>query len=361
MNYVITLKNNINYSDIRRLTVFYQAVIGYDGLSLYLTLFEEQQTIEKLKENNINSSFDLKRLLRITNMNNRSLKIALQKLESLKLLRTYFRKKTQTYNFILYSPIPEENFISYDKILNSIQSKLTDEDINVLHYLAKPINDNEYDDITCSFDIDHDHNALMFENSLDFAIIDQKIIRKGLNPELYMPFKKEIINLADAYNLKEKNIFKFLVESWNKDNVEYEFFDFELFKKLLIKNNSINQNFVSKSTQLKLEINNNEKEQNLTCLDIKIKEMLETNSFLYCRLLLNQDSINDELAHSIIKSKTELKLNQGFINCILEFCYLKNKYINPKYFDKISGTVSKGEFNNILSLMNFLKRSLVTI
>lgn len=115
----LILEENIDNNDYQYLFMLYQPIIGTNAISLYLTLIQEKNLT-----NRINLEFNHKRLMLLLNLNEIELLQAFQKLETYKLLVSYYFPLKSIYIYKLQKPLLPQQFFANRELENNLITKL---------------------------------------------------------------------------------------------------------------------------------------------------------------------------------------------------------------------------------------------
>ncbi len=148
-----TVVNRTILTDFERKTIIslYEPIIGVNAVSLYFTLWQDLERA---------SSFDTKynhhHLMSILKLGLEPLTTARRALESLGLLRTFFKAgEINDYYYELYSPLTPYEFFNHPifnvVLYNNVGS--TEYDALVKYYKKQPSTPKDYEEITSSLDV----------------------------------------------------------------------------------------------------------------------------------------------------------------------------------------------------------------
>lgn len=210
--FTINQNNQLNNEDISSLTLLYLPLMGIDSFALYSIL----SSLEINTEYNFKKIIDLSTIRTLQSLNN-----ALDKLEGLGLLKTYFNKD-DGYIFEVIPPLKEREFIKEELLMALLETEIGSIEIEKIKSKYKPINrkyknvTKEFQDvftigtkivsstiknlITPSINVqNNDFNYSLFKLLFDTSIIDETVLNDS-------EFKKWIMRLSYVYKLNEEEL-----------------------------------------------------------------------------------------------------------------------------------------------------------
>lgn len=292
----LILEENIDATNYQYLFMLYQPIIGINAINLYLTLIQEKNLT-----NRINLEFNHKRLMLLLDINEIELLQAFQKLETYKLLISYYYSLKSTYIYQLQKPLLPKQFFANPDLENNLTNKL---------------------------------GTLQFER--------QKYYFLKFQPEI----TEDFINISHT---KEEEI------SPSRINLQ------QLISKLnkTEGNIIINQsNKIKKSHQLRANLQVETQTFNINNKNIlnqtlnSIQEKSPEEYLIY----LTKEPINNKLKNTLKLLTLNYQLNSEVINCLLEYTWFKNdKRIEPNYILKIAKTFQENKIDNANDALKHLK------
>ena len=230
--YTVINKSIITEQDKNIVSMLYQPIIGYTATALYYTL------LNSLKEKEIMSE-DLTHhhLMSIMQLKLEEIVKALEKLEAIGLIKTYFKKDNiNQYVYIIYSPLQASDFFNHPilniVLYNNIGKKEYEKIIN--SFKIPNINLKDYEDITASFDdvfqsvkgssmdsvqdiLKRESNTIHMQHNIDFDHIRSSIPESQMNEKCLNDEVKELINqLSYIYNLSTIDMQEIIRNSINE-------------------------------------------------------------------------------------------------------------------------------------------------
>ncbi len=230
--YTVINKSIITEQDRKIVSMLYQPIIGYTGVSLYYTLLnslnEQELMSDDLTHHHLMSTMQLKL---------EDIVIAREKLEAIGLIKTYVKKDNiNQYVYLLYSPLEPNEFFNHPilniVLYNNIGKK---EYEKILNYFKIPnYNLKDYEDITSSFDdvfkstrgtimemeediTKRDSNNIEINKGVDFNLIISSIPKSQLNDRCFNEETKNLINnLSYIYNINSLEMQNLIRDSLNE-------------------------------------------------------------------------------------------------------------------------------------------------
>lgn len=180
----------LEVTQVKTLYMLYQPLIGYEGVTLYLTLASDVKQLSLSRATSLVS-----RILKITGMSLKSFNDALKKLEALKLVTTYLYQDNQRYLLEINPPLEPLKFLE-NSILNTLlKDRLGEDDYakTVLNYKIPIIKEEFYQDVSSRFG---DVFEIVTEGQ-QLSIASKSIINKPQNRIFewdYSSFEQELAN-----------------------------------------------------------------------------------------------------------------------------------------------------------------------
>ena len=212
--YTVINKTILTLEDRNNLICLYEPIIGSIAVSLYLTLWNDLDKLEISSKD-----FNHHHLMSLMKMDLNSLKTAREALESVGLIKTYYKEgDVNSYIYELYSPLTPKEFLNhpiFNIVLYNNIGKVEYEAIKAL-YQKVDFDLSSYTDITKKindtfksstqlpeFDIKSKEYLKVNANDIiDFDLLVSSIPRGLLNEKTLNKRIKDLINnLAFVYNL----------------------------------------------------------------------------------------------------------------------------------------------------------------
>jgi len=351
--YSVSIKKKVSNEDKKNLLKLYQPILGPQVTSIYLTLLEEKEVLEKL--NNLN--FNEKRLMKLLKLTKTKLMDGIHKLEGIKLIKSRYQKVKKVMNFQIQSPLEPNDFFANIVLNEMLKNSLGEEDYEILRYwyLEEEIIDEELEDLSVSFleafpeetseitlknlhmnEVVLNEKRIVKDELINFDNLELELIKNDLPVfALTKNIKKLLIENVSFFGLDQKRILELLIEVYN---YEEKIFDYQLLK-LHLKNEIQKQSEtikLSKVDKMKVEFK-----------QIDPEEYIE--SLTGAKPTLNLKNLVDQL-----KNKYHLAIEN--INCLLNYSTLKNSgRIIERYILKIAETLNKKQICELDDVMEHLK------
>ena len=230
--YIVVNKTVIQNEDRHLLTMLYQPIIGYTAVSLYLTLVDDLDTL-----NRISNDLTHHHLMSIMQLRLEDIMIAREKLEAVGLLKTYFKKgNINNYVYLLYSPISANEFFNHPilniVLYNNIGKKEYDKRQEM--FKVPRVRLNDYQDISCKFnevfkssnmkpfevieDIEKREEAsIVVDDIIDFNLLIASIPSGLVSNRCFNEDTKKLINnLSLVYNIDTERMSALVRTSLNE-------------------------------------------------------------------------------------------------------------------------------------------------
>ena len=196
--YVVINRTVLNDQTRKILTMLYQPIIGSYSCNLFFTLWMDLDRTEFMSDEETHHH-----LMTSTGLSLNELVAAREKLEAVGLLKTYYKEREESNNYIyeLFSPLEPNEFFSHPVLnivlYNSLGKKEYEKAFN--YFKIPRLNLHEYEDITQSFtDIYESAPLTVFENNIQNIKQNNKL---GINISNQIDFDllissipKEMIN-----------------------------------------------------------------------------------------------------------------------------------------------------------------------
>lgn len=210
--FTINQNNQLNNEDISSLSLLYLPLMGIDSFALYSIL----SNLNKNTEYNFKKIIDLSTIKTLKELNS-----ALDKLEGLGLLKTYFNEE-DGYVFELIPPLKEREFIQEELLMALLETEIGSLEIEKIKSKYKPIN-KKYKNVTKEFqDVfsittkkateyvknlvspiisikNENFNYSLFKLLFEASDIDESLLNDS-------EFKQKIIRLSYVYQLNEEEM-----------------------------------------------------------------------------------------------------------------------------------------------------------
>ena len=215
--YTVVNKTVLNDTDRKLVSMLYQPIIGHTAISLYYTLIDDLDKLEIMSD-----ELTHHHLMATMQLKLEDIVIAREKLEASGLLKTYYKKgSTNSYVYLLYSPLSANEFFSHPilnvVLYNNLGKKEYEKLLN--YYKIPKINLKEYEDITCSFDevfsstkgsyleiendvTKRDSNNILINKGVDFNLLISSLPENIVSEKCFTKETKDLINaLSFTYDL----------------------------------------------------------------------------------------------------------------------------------------------------------------
>ncbi len=213
--YTVVNKTVLTEADRKNLITLYEPIIGSLAVSLYLTLWRD---LDKLEIMSID--FTHHHLMAILKMDLEAIRIAREALESVGLLKTFYKEaEINSYVYELYSPLPANEFFAHPILNVILYNNLGNKEYDLIkkEYEKMQVDLTGYTDISkmlnmtfksvsaniSHFDVQsHTIKPIELEKQIDFDLIISSIPKGILSNKAFNKKTKDLINeLAFLYNL----------------------------------------------------------------------------------------------------------------------------------------------------------------
>ena len=191
----------------------YEPIIGYAAVSLYLTLWRDLDRLEL-----VSLDYTHHHLMTILKCDLETIKQAREALESVGLIKTYFKEgDINSYVYLLYSPLTPKEFFNHPILNIVLYNNIGKYEYDLLkqEYSEFKIDLKEYEEITkklnetykpsCNVSFEAkgvNVNPLTTEDQVDFDFLLSSLPKGLINQKAFTKKMKELINnLAFIYNL----------------------------------------------------------------------------------------------------------------------------------------------------------------
>ncbi len=222
-NYIVINKTVLHEEDRRLLTLLYQPIIGYTAVSLYFTLVDDLDMLQRMSDD-----LNHHHLMATMQLKLEEIVVAREKLEAVGLLKTYLKTGSNInhYVYVLYSPIAASEFFSHPILNVVLYNNIGKKEYDRRQELFKvpKISLKEYEDISHKFnDIYSSSNLKPFEvvdtietkeeakielhRVIDFNLLMASIPGGLLSSRCFSEDAKHLIDaLAVIYNIDTQNM-----------------------------------------------------------------------------------------------------------------------------------------------------------
>lgn len=230
--YLVVNKTIINASDSKIITMLYQPIIGYSAVSLYFTLIDDLDKLELMSE-----ELTHHHLMSTMQLKLEDIIMALDKLEAVGLVKTYYKKDNiNNFVYLLYSPLSSNEFFNHPILNIVLYNNLGKKEYEkVLNYYKVPrLNLKDYIDVTSSFDevftpistnnfnivdkvIRKEEGHILLNKSIDFNMLISSIPKSMLNEKCFTTDTKNLINsLSYTYNIDNLSMVSLVRDNINE-------------------------------------------------------------------------------------------------------------------------------------------------
>lgn len=251
--YLVINKTILTEIDKKNLINLYEPIIGALPISLYLTLWSDLDKLEM-----ISIDFTHHHLMTLLKTKLDDIKEARSALESVGLLKTYFKKGDDINNYIyeLFSPLSSYEFFNHPILNVVLYNNIGENEYNkLLKIYKKPVfNYDNYEEITSKLNYtfkstvgnifnnedirNKEEGHVNIESLIDFDLLMESIPNKVLSEKALNKKTKELINnLSFIYNL---------------DTLKMS----EIIRLTIDNNGMINKDLLLKETRKNYEYNN---------------------------------------------------------------------------------------------------------
>ena len=351
--YTVINKTILTENDRKILTMLYQPIIGSDSINLFFTFWMDLDKNEfmSMEENHHH-------LMTSMSMPLDKIVSAREKLEAIGLLRTFYKEKEDSNNYVyeLFSPITPGEFFSHP-VLNIVlyNSVGKSEYERIINYFKVPrVNLNDYQDISKSFDdIFSSRPSSTFENNIQSIRSNNSL---GINIDNRVDFDY-LFSIMPKETISEKTFSKDIRKLLNDLSWVYDLSTDEL--KNIILSSLNNKNMIDKTT-LRKNARNYYQYQNKG----KLPSLVFQNQPEYLRSPIGKDSKKAKVIYTFettspynfLRSKNngakptdrdlklienlriDLELQPAVINVLLDYALrVNNNKLNKNFIETIAG------------------------
>lgn len=363
--YIVYNKTILNDFDKKILISFYEPIIGYLPISLYLSLWND------LDNKQISREFTHHHLMGILRSKLDLIKEARTSLEAVGLLKTYvYEGDLKNYVYELYSPLTPAEFFNHP-ILNIVLYN----NLGVIEYerlkssyQKVKIDLKEYKDITKMLDevytsvsdipvidaIDRTIGNIICEDQVDFDFIMAAIPKGVINEKAFNKKTKELINnLAFMYQMNSLKMMGIIRSVLN----EYKMIDKNNLKIACRKEFELHHNtlptliYRSQPEYLKSPEGDNTPKG-------KIIQIFENISPVdYLRIKNKGTKPTNSEMKIIEKLIVDMELKPAVVNVLLDYVLRKNNYkLNVGYIETIAGQWKRANLKTAAEAMEFAEK-----
>ena len=351
--YTVINKTILTENDRKILTMLYQPIIGSDSINLFFTLWMDLDKNEfmSIEENHhhlmTSMSMPLDRIVS-----------AREKLEAIGLLKTFFKEKEDSNNYVyeLFSPISASEFFSHP-ILNIVlyNSVGKSEYQRITNYFKVPrVNLNDYEDITKEFSEIFSSNpsttfenniqnvksnnslGISIENKIDFDYLISSMPKETINDKTSTKDIKKLLNdLTWIYNLDLDELKNVILSSLNNKN---------MIDKTALRKNARNYYQYQNNGKLPSLIFQNQPEYLRSPIgkDSKRAKMIYTfetiSPYNFLKSKNNGAKPTDRDLKLIENLGIDLELKPAVINVLLDYALMvNNNKLNKNFIETIAG------------------------
>ncbi len=369
--YTVYNKGIITEERIKVLTNLYQPLIGFSAVSLYLTLLNDLNKVNK-----INNSYTHHHLMTSMQLNLDSIMDARYKLEGIGLMKTYVKEgEIDEYLYILYSPISAYEFFNHPILNVVLYNNIGAIEYEKLqsYYKEDKINTKDFEDITTSFESIFTSNTntnLLFDNSdiendqirkieiksnFDLDLLIQSIPKRLVNEKCFNDeVKSLILNLAYIYKIDNLNMQGLVRNSLNERG---------MIDKTELRKSCRNYYQFENNGRLPTLIYNRQPEYLKTPLgnDSKLSKLIyyfeNTTPYDFLKKSYGKGEPTNRDKKLIEGLMLEQKLNPGVVNVLIDYVLKVNhKKLNKDYIETIVGQWKRLKVETVIDAMEVCKK-----
>ena len=351
--YTVINKTILTENDRKILTMLYQPILGSDSINLFFTLWMDLDKNEfmSMEENHHH-------LMTSMSMPLDKLVAAREKLEAIGLLKTFFKEREDSNNYVyeLFSPIPASEFLSHP-ILNIVLYNAVgkSEYQRITNYFKVPrVSLNDYEDITKEFteiftstpSTTFENNAIniksnnslgiTLEDKVDFDYLLSSMPKETINDKTFTKDIKKLLNdLTWVYNLSMDELKNIILSSLNSKN---------MIDKTILRKNARNYYQYQNNGKLPSLIFQNQPEYLRSPIGkdskrAKIIYTFETTSpYNFLKSKNNGSKPTDRDLKLIENLAVDLELKPAVINVLLDYALrVNNNKLNKNFIETIAG------------------------
>ncbi|MFI3260330.1 MAG: DnaD domain protein [bacterium] len=228
--YLVVNKTILTDYDRKILISFYEPIIGPVSTSLYLTLWQDLETLEI-----ISRKLNHHHLMSILKCNLNDVKSARESLESMGLLKSFVKcGSVNEYVYELYSPLSPNEFLKHPILNVVLYNNIGKEEYERLQLIHKrpSVDVKEFSEITKKLDEVYNvakfsdgeysqkkNNAIQVNEKIDFELLISSIPKGVINDKAFNKKTRELINLLafiyDIDTLKMSGIIRTVLNEFN--------------------------------------------------------------------------------------------------------------------------------------------------
>lgn len=351
--YTVINKTILTENDRKILTMLYQPIIGSDSINLFFTLWMDLDKNEfmSMEENHHH-------LMTSMSMSLDKIVNAREKLEAIGLLKTFFKEKEDSNNYVyeLFSPVSPSEFFSHP-ILNIVLYNAVgkSEYQRITNYFKVPkVNLNDYEDITKEFtDIFTSEPSTTFENNVlnikannslgitledkvDFDYLLSSMPKETISDKTFTKDIKKLLNdLTWVYNLSMDELKNIILSSLNSKN---------MIDKTTLRKNARNYYQYQNNGKLPSLIFQNQPEYLRSPIGkdskrAKVIYTFETTSpYNFLKSKNNGAKPTDRDLKLIENLRLDLELEPAVINVLIDYALrVNNNKLNKNFIETIAG------------------------
>lgn len=349
--YQIKAGNYFDYSQQQVLIQLYQPLVNYESISLYLTLFQELPVIRLWSDPSL-----ISRLLKITGFDLESLREALRRLEGIGLVRTY--NKDNYFIFELLSPLTPHKFFNNRFLKELLYTRLGEKDYwrTVTFFQDSVIDFKDFKEVTNHFKevfaIDNfgqvndikmglvfrDNKTKNLEDEYDFNLLLKQLEVLQISQKVFQAQDFKLIKqLGMLYQIPVTDMVNIVSESMVDQKFNPELFINKCRTFVKIKQPSKLKEVFQKQPPNKITTRGDKPKQK------HIHYLETTNPY---NLLLDKQGGKEPAArdlHVVESIMTNLDLNPGVMNVLIELTLVRCKNALPRAFMESVGGIWKRE------------------
>ena len=349
--YIVVNKTVLHEEDRRLLTMLYQPIIGYTAVSLYFTLVDDLDELNRLSDD-----LNHHHLMSIMQLRLEDIMIAREKLEAVGLLKTYFKKgSVNSYVYLLYSPISANEFFNHPilnvVLYNNIGKKEYDKRVEM--FKVPKVRLTDYEDISHKFNevfkssnlkpfevvenIEKKEEAsIVLDDMIDFNLLISSIPSGLISNRCFNEETRKLINnLALVYNIDTERMSGLVRASLNEKGL--------IDKTLLRKNCRNNYSFENVGNLPTLVYQTQpdylKKPEGDTSKWAKMAYTFEnTSPYDYLKSKMKGAEPTKRDLNLIEDLMIEQKLSAGVVNVLISYALkINNQKLNRNYLETIAG------------------------
>ena len=345
--YIVVNKTILTEIDKKNLINLYEPIIGASAVSLYLTLWSDLDKLELMS-----IDYTHHHLMTILKMDLNTIKISREALESVGLIKTYFKSgNINQYIYELYSPLSASEFFNHPIFNVVLYNNIGKMEYEILKKQYSKINVDlkDYEDITKRIDetfesvnsegfVEVRERTIMpisTMNQVDFDLILETLPNGIINKRTFDKKNKELINnLAFIYDLDTLKIIEILRMVLNENG----YLNKELLRKTARKHYQFNNGglptllYRSQPEYLKSPVGDNSNRGKI----IGVFENTTPYDFLKSKYKGSNPTSRDlKLLESLL---IDLELKPAVVNVLVDYVLRKNNNkLTTSFVETIAG------------------------